>query len=161
MAKETGEPKFYLTAEGLQKLKDELTYLIEVRKPQIAERLHDAIKQGDLSENADYTEAKEQQAFLEGRIKELENMIRNAAMIEDQDGAKGVVRIGSTVTVVEQGLTDNEVFMIVGKAEADPTQGKISNESPIGAAMMGKKAKDSVKAKTPNGSVVFKIVKVE
>jgi transcription elongation factor GreA len=161
MSNDVGEPKFYLTAEGLQKLKDELAFLIDVRKPQLAERLHDAIKQGDLSENADYTEAKEQQAFLEGRIKEVENMIRNAAMIEDVDGAKGVVRIGSKVTVVEQGSSDNEVFMIVGKAEANPVNGKISNESPIGAALMGKKAKDSVKANTPNGSIVFKIVRVE
>jgi transcription elongation factor GreA len=156
-----GGEKFYLTAEGLQKLKDELQFLNDVRKPELAARLHDAIKQGDLSENADYTAAKEEQGFLEGRIKELETMVRNAALIDEQQNKAGIVRIGSKVTVQEHGTADDEVFMIVGKAEADPPKGKISNESPIGSALVGKKAGDRVRAKTPGGEITFKIVKVE
>lgn len=153
--------KIYLTAEGLKKLKDELVFLTDVRKPELAQRLHDAIKQGDLSENADYTAAKEEQGFLEGRIKELDTMIRNAALIDEQTRDVTNVRIGSKVTVQEVGTSDDEVFMIVGKAEADPNKGKISNESPIGGALMGKKVGDKVKANAPGGPISFKIVRVE
>ena len=160
-AGQTDAHKIYLTAEGLKKLKDELTFLIDVRKVELAQRLHDAIKQGDLSENADYTAAKEEQGFLEGRIKELENMLRDAALIDEQTKDVTNARIGSKVTVQEVGTSENEVFMIVGKAEADPNRGKISNESPIGSALMGKKVGDRVKANAPGGAISFKVVKVE
>ena len=161
IAGQTDANKIYLTAEGLKKLKDELAFLIDVRKPDIAQRLHDAIKQGDLSENADYTSAKEEQGFLEGRIKELENMFRDATLIDEQTRDVTNVRIGSKVTVQEIGTSDDEEFMIVGKAEADPNKGKISNESPIGNALMGKKVGDEVKATAPGGAISFKVVRVE
>ncbi len=151
----------YLTAAGKKKLQDELEFLRTVRAEELAKRLHDAIKQGDLSENADYTAAKEEQSFLLGRMQDLERMLRDAVILDDVKVDKGRVSIGSTVTVVEQGDDLKEVYMIVGKAEADPAKGKISNESPLGAALLGKKLGDTVKLQTPGGATAFKIGKVD
>ena len=118
-----------------------------------------AIKQGDLSENADYIAAKEDQAFLEGRIRTIEGMLRHVTLIEEQTG--GAVRIGSRVTVAEVGLDDPETFSVVGAAEADPTKGKISNESPLGKALLDKQVGDEVEIEAPGGKIKFKIVEIE
>lgn len=153
--------KTYLTAEGAQKLRDELKLLMEVRKPELAERLRSAIQQGDLSENADYTAAKEEQSFLEGRILALERMLSEMVLIDESGGATGDVRMGNRVTVQEEGFTDNETFQIVGAAEADPVAGKISNVSPLGHALLGKRPGAKVRVQTPGGVSSFKILRVE
>lgn len=153
--------KTYLTAEGAQKLRDELAYLRDVKRPDLAERLRAAIQQGDLSENADYTAAKEEQGFLEGRIMALERMLAEVVILDENAPAMGDVRMGSRVTVVEEGFSDQETFQIVGAAEADPMGGKISNVSPLGQALMNKRTGAKVRVTTPAGPTVFKIVKIE
>ena len=149
----------YLTPEGKLKLEEELKLLTTTKRKELAERLNFAIKQGDLSENADYTAAKEDQAFLEGRIRTLENMLRHVSIIEGQTG--GAVRIGSRVTVKEVGYEDNETFNIVGAAEANPVNGKISNESPLGSALIDRHIGDEVQIDAPGGKITFKIVAIE
>jgi transcription elongation factor GreA len=151
----------YLTAAGKQKLQEELEFLRTVRAQELAQRLHDAIKQGDLSENADYTAAKEEQAFLVGRMQDLDRMLRDAVILDDVKIEKGRVGVGSKVTVKEVGFDEEEVYMIVGKAEADPPKGKISNESPIGQALLNKKVGETIKVNAPGGVTAFKIVKVD
>jgi len=121
----------FLTSEGIEELRRELDYLVNVRRPELARILRRAIQQGDLSENADYIAAKEEQAFLEGRIQQIETMLRNAVLIEG-NGPAGVVDLGSQVTVLEEGRETPEVFRIVGPAEADPLNGKVSHQSPWG-----------------------------
>lgn len=153
--------KTYLTAEGAQKLRDELAYLRDVKRPDLAERLRAAIQQGDLSENADYTAAKEEQGFLEGRIMALERMLAEVVILDDRASVAGDVRIGSRVTVVEEGFSDQETFQIVGAAEADPMGGKISNVSPLGQALIGKRIGAKVRITTPAGPTIFKILKIE
>ena len=153
--------KTFLTAEGAQKLRDELAYLRDVKRRELAERLRSAIQQGDLSENADYTAAKEEQSFLEGRILALERMLVEVVILDESKTKLGEVRMGNRVTVVEDGLDDNETFQIVGPAEADPMGGKISNVSPLGQALIGKKIGAKVRVTTPGGPAVFKIVKIE
>jgi transcription elongation factor GreA len=153
--------KTYLTADGAQKLRDELAYLRDVKRPELAGRLRAAIQQGDLSENADYTAAKEEQGFLEGRILELERMLAEVVILDESASVLGEVRMGSRVTVVEEGFDDMETFQIVGAAEADPMGGRISNVSPLGQALIGKKVGAKVRVNTPGGATVFKIVKVE
>lgn len=148
----------YLTPEGETKLKRELAELKGPRREALAQRLRSAIQMGDLSENADYHKAKEDQAFLEGRIQEIEATLRNAVIIEKS--LTGVVSIGSHVTIQEQDF-DPETFYVVGAKEADPRNGKISNESPIGHALMDHKVGDVVEADTPGGKIRFKILKVE
>ena len=148
----------YLTPEGEAKLKAELAELTGSRREELAQRLRSAIQMGDLSENADYHKAKEDQAFLEGRIQEIEAILRMATIVEKQKS--DVVMVGSRVTVQEEG-SDPETFSMVGAKEADPRNGKISNESPIGSALMGRKAGETVEAQTPGGSIKFKIIKVE
>lgn len=158
---DSSENKTYLTAEGAQKLRDELKHLTEVKKLELAERLRAAIQQGDLSENADYTAAKEEQGFLEGRILALERMLGEAVIIEESAKGSDDVRMGSRVTVQEDGFTEKETFQIVGAAEADPAAGKISNVSPLGQVLLGKRAGAKVKVKTPDGATTFKIVRVD
>ncbi|MFN8386805.1 MAG: transcription elongation factor GreA [Anaerolineales bacterium] len=150
--------QMYLTPEGEAKLKAELAELTGARREELAQRLRSAIQMGDLSENADYHKAKEDQAFSEGRIQEIEATLRMATIVEKKQS--DVVMVGSRVTVQEEGF-DPETFSMVGAKEADPRNNKISNESPIGSALMGHKAGDVVEAQTPGGSVKFKIVKVE
>lgn len=153
--------KTYLTAEGAQKLRDELAYLRDVKRPDLAERLRAAIQQGDLSENADYTAAKEEQGFLEGRIMALERMLAEVIILDESAPVAGDVRIGSRVTVVEEGFSDQETFQIVGAAEADPMGGKISNVSPLGQGLIGKRVGAKVRVATPAGPTIFKILKIE
>jgi transcription elongation factor GreA len=146
----------YLTAEGAEELRRELDQLINVRRPELAVKLKEAVEDGDLKENANYHDAKEQQAFVEGRIQYLEHILRSAVIISN-NGASDDVRIGSEVTIVEDGSDDEETYMIVGAAEANPREGKISNESPIGSALLGRRKGDKVRVKTPGGEVMFKI----
>lgn len=148
----------YLTPEGEAKLKAELAELTGPRREELAQRLRAAIQMGDLSENADYHKAKEDQAFLEGRIQEIEATLRIAVVVEKKQS--DFVTVGSRVTVQEEGF-DPETFDLVGAKEADPRNGKISNESPIGAALMDHKVGDAVEATTPAGKTRLKILKVE
>ncbi len=149
----------YLTAEGAAKLESELVELKGPRREAIAKRLRSAIQMGDLSENADYHKAKEDQGFLEGRIQEIEFMLRNAVIIE-KSGRGDTITIGSHVTIQEAG-SDPETYHVVGAKEADPRHGKISNESPIGRASMDHKVGDTIEAETPGGKIKFKILKIE
>ncbi|MGQ9815661.1 MAG: transcription elongation factor GreA [Candidatus Roseilinea sp.] len=151
----------YLTADGARELREELEYLKNVKRPDLAARLRHAIQQGDLSENADYHAAKEEQGFLEGRILELERLLRDSVILDESSQNIGRVRLGVKVTVVEQGFDEHEVFQLVGRAEANPAQGKISNESPLGKALIGKKVGEIVRVAAPGGETVFKILKIE
>lgn len=149
----------FLTPEGHQKLEDELEYLKSVRRPQVAQAIHEAKMDGDVTENAGYEEAKRQQAFLEGRIMTIEAMLKNAVLIE-ADGTSDRVILGSRVTVAEDGF-EPETYVIVGSAEAAPAEGRISNESPLGKALMGHQVGDQVVFKTPGGSVEVAILHIE
>ena len=149
----------YLTAEGAARMRAELEELTGPKREELAARLRSAIQMGDLSENADYHKAKEDQGFLEGRIRELEYILRNAVIIED-NGDNDMVAIGSHVTIQEEDFPD-ETYHLVGPAEADPTNGMISYESPIGSALMDHKVGDTVEAETPGGVIRFKILKIE
>jgi transcription elongation factor GreA len=148
----------YLTAEGAEKLKAELKELTGPRREELSQRLRSAIQMGDLSENADYHKAKEDQAFLEGRIQEIEAVLRTAVIVEKKHS--DVVTVGSTVTVQEDDFTP-ETYYLVGAKEADPRNGKISNESPIGRALMEHRVGDVVEAETPGGKLKIKILKIE
>jgi transcription elongation factor GreA len=151
----------FLTEEGAEELRKELDELITIKRPALAVQLKEAISQGDLSENADYSDAKEQQAFLEGRIQYLENLLRHATIIKD-DGEGGVpvdVQPGLEVTIQGEG-DPPETYRIVGAAEADPRSGKISNESPIGSALLGRRKGDVVKVQTPGGEWEVKILDI-
>ena len=152
------QPIQYLTPEGEAKLTAELADLTGPRREELAQRLRSAIQMGDLSENADYHKAKEDQAFLEGRIQEIEAVLRNAVIIEKKSSDK--VEVGTTVTI-QEGDFDPETFYVVGAKEADPRNGRISNESPIGAALMGHKVGETVEVQTPGGKMKFKILKIE
>ena len=153
------EPEAYLTKQGEADLRNELKELIEVKRPELARRLKEAIAQGDLKENADYHDAKEQQGFIEGRIQHIEAILRDATIIED-NGPSDEVRIGSTVVIREEGIDGDDVYEIVGSAEANPRKGKISHESPIGKALLGKEKGQQVKVEIPDGTVIFKIIDV-
>jgi transcription elongation factor GreA len=156
------KPESFLTPDGVAQVKAELDELIQVKRPALALRLHDAIKMGDLSENADYHAAKEDQSFMEGRIQELENLLRTAIIIAAPDGsAAEVVEMGRTITVREKGDYTEETYTLVGAKEANPREGKISNESPIGKALRGKRVGDIAVAETPAGTVRFEILKIE
>ena len=150
----------YLTAEGLENLKEELAHLKGPKRKELAKRLRIAIDQGDLKENADYIATKEEQGFVEGRIQELEYMIRNAVIIEKSSGQQDIVDLGTQVTIQEDGF-EPETYHIVGKNEANPREGRISNESPIGEALMGKRVGDDVQVKTPNGKIIFTVVEIK
>jgi transcription elongation factor GreA len=152
-----------LTKEGLKKLKEEYELLKTVRRKEIAQRLKEAISYGDLSENAEYEEAKNEQAFMEGRILELEKQIKNAKIISEKHTKKKsqTVEIGSEVTVRERGGRDeDETYIIVGSTEADPIEYKISNESPMGKALIGKSKGDVVDVQAPGGKYRYEIVKI-
>lgn len=147
----------YLTQERLDELKKELEELKTVRRTEVAERLKRAKELGDLSENAEYMEAREEQNRVEMRIVELENLIKTAIVIKPADGSRGA-RVGSTLEAERDGQV--KAFNIVGPNETDPTAGKISNESPLGRAFLGKKAGDIVKVKTPAGEATYKVLSV-
>lgn len=149
----------FLTAEGATKLKAELEELKGPRREELSRRLRSAIQMGDLSENADYHKAKEDQGFLEGRIQEIEAILHNAVIIE-KSANTDVVSIGDHVTI-QEGNFPPETYQVVGAKEADPRNGRISNESPIGSAIMDHKVGDIVEANTPGGKMKFKILKIE
>jgi transcription elongation factor GreA len=149
----------YLTPEGEAKLNAELQELKGPKREELSQRLRSAIQMGDLSENADYHKAKEDQGFLEGRIQEIEAILRNTVIIEETQ-SRGVVFIGSHVTI-QEGSDDPETYHLVGPTEADPRHGRISYESPIGRALMDKKVGDVAEAETPGGKLKFKILKIE
>ena len=152
--------KTYLTAAGAEKMRVELVELTGPRREEMAKRLRSAIQEGDLSENADYIKAKEDQGFLEGRIQELEYLLANAIIVENNNGTHDTVDIGAKVTVKESDYTP-DTYTIVGSKEADPQNGLLSNESPIGRVLMGKKEGDEVVAETPAGDITLRILKVE
>jgi len=149
----------FLTAEGAAKLRAELKELKGPRREKLSQRLRSAIQMGDLAENADYHKAKEDQGFLEGRIQEIEVILRNAVIVE-KSANTDAVSIGSHVTIQEADLPP-ETYQVVGVKEANPRNGKISNESPIGSAIMDRKVGDVVEADTPNGKMKFRILKIE
>lgn len=151
----------YLTAEGLKKLQEEYEYLTGTRRKEVAQMIAEAKAEGDISENAGYDEAKTAQGFLEGRIRELENMLKNAQVIEDGNQPKGVVSLGRTVIVREVGTDFEETYTIVGSVEADPTRGRISNSSPIGNALIGKRVGQKATVQTPDGEIVLEVLKIE
>jgi transcription elongation factor GreA len=151
----------FLTKEGFQKLQEELDHLRTAKRQEVAERLHEAMEGGELIENAEYEAAKNEQAFVEGRIQELDLLLATAQIIEENGKTKknDAIQVGSKVTIKE-GNFEAETFTIVGAAEANPREGKISNESPIGKAILGRKLGDIVKVETPGGTYNVKIIKV-
>lgn len=150
----------YLTADGLLKLKAEFEQLKGPAREDLAKRLRFAIQQGDLSENADYIQAKEEQGFLEGRIQELTEILNNYQIIDEHVGVREKVEIGAHITIQEADY-DPETYHLVGPKEANPVNSRISHESPIGRAMLGKRVGDLVIAETPNGLITFKIIAIE
>lgn len=157
----TNNQPVYLTAEGLKKIQDEYEYLTGTRRKEVAQMIAEAKAEGDISENAGYDEAKTAQGFLEGRIRELENLLKNAQVIEEGRQTKGEVALGSTVIVRESGTDYEETYTIVGSVEADPTKGRISNSSPIGKALIGKRKGQKTTVQTPGGEIIFDILKIE
>ena len=157
--KEMSESKKYImTYEGVKKLEDELEYLKTVKRKEITEKIKVALGYGDLSENSEYDEAKNEQAFVEGRIMQLENMLKNATIVDESDIPTDVVSIGAKVKVKDYDFDEEVEYMIVGSAEADPMSYKISNESPVGNAFMGKKVGDVVEVSVPGGVSKFEIL---
>jgi len=153
-------PTNFLTKEGFEKLQGELEYLRTVKRQEVADRLHEAMEGGELIENAEYEAAKNEQAFVEGRIQELEMLLATARVIEDDKKKKNdTVQVGSTVTIQEGGF-EEETYTIVGAAEANPQDGKISNESPIGKAILNHRAGDVVQVEAPDGAYKVRIIKI-
>jgi len=147
----------YISKDGLLKLRRELEDMVSLRRPEIAQRIHDAKEHGDLTENAEYEDAKNEQAFVEGRIQTLESLIKNATII-DEHHSNDHVQIGSTVRV--DGPDGPESFTIVGSTEARPTEGRISNESPVGRALLGRRSGDKVTVHVPAGDIAYRIVAI-
>ena len=152
-------PTSYLTREGYEKLQLELEHLRTQKRREIAERLQEAMEDGELIENAEYEDAKNEQAFVEGRIKELELLLANARVIDESNGQHETVQVGCRVTIREGDL-EPETYFIVGPAEADPRLGRISHESPIGKALINHKVGDTVKVEAPGGAYTVEILKV-
>ena len=156
------QKKYLLTPEGLEKLKNELNMLVNDRRKEVIERIQEAVSHGDLSENADYAQAKEEQSFIEGRIQEIEDMIKNAEII-DTNTKHSTVTIGSTIVVaVDDGEKKSErKYIIVGSNEANPTLGKISNESLVGRMLLGRKVGEKFPIATPAGEMSYEIKAIE
>jgi transcription elongation factor GreA len=155
------EKVFPMTQAGKEKLIQELEQLKTVKRKEVVERIKIARSFGDLSENSEYDSAKEEQAFVEGRITTLENMIRNAKIITEDEMATDTVSLGRSVTFIELPDGDEETYTIVGSAEADPFEGKISNDSPIAKSLLGKKVGDEVSVQTPGGEMNVRIVLIK
>ncbi|HWI50352.1 MAG TPA: transcription elongation factor GreA [Rummeliibacillus sp.] len=155
------EKQYPMTAAGKQKLEEELDYLITTKRKEVVERIKIARGFGDLSENSEYDAAKDEQGFVEGRISLLQTMIRNAMIIEEGTSASDIVTIGRTVTFKELPDEDEESYTIVGSAEADPFEGRISNDSPIAKGLMGNKVGDRVKISTPGGDMDVEIISIK
>jgi transcription elongation factor GreA len=153
------EEKIFVTLEGRHKLEEELEYLRTVRRAEVAERIHSAKEEGDIMENAAYDYAKEEQAFVVGRIQALETTLSQAILIEG--GSTDEVGLGARVTLMERGVDTPETYQIVGSVEADPANGRISNESPIGKALLNHRVGDEVAVSTPGGILHFQIVNIE
>ena len=154
------EKQYPMTIAGKQKLEEELEHLKTVKRKEVVERIKIARSFGDLSENSEYDSAKEEQGFVEGRITTIESMLRNALIIEES-GASDVVSLGKTVSFIELPDGDEEEYTIVGSAEADPFEGRISNDSPIAKALLGRKVDDVVKLTTPGGDMEVRIVAIK
>ncbi|NLB80606.1 MAG: transcription elongation factor GreA [Clostridiaceae bacterium] len=149
-----------LTYEGLEKLEKELEHLKTVGRKEIAEKIKQALSFGDLSENSEYDEAKNEQAQMETRIVKIEKMLKNAKVIDEEDVSTDVVSLGSKVTILDIQMQEEIEYIIVGSAEANPMELKISDESPVGSALIGKKVGDVVEATVPAGTLEFKIIKI-
>ena len=154
------DKKTVLTYEGLRKIEEELEYLKVVKRKEIAERIKEARGQGDLSENAEYDAAREEQAKMETEILVLEKMLRNAEVIDDNEVSSDVITVGSTVKLFDEDFEEEVEYTIVGSAEADPVEGRISNESPVGRGLLGHKSGDTVVINAPQGEVVFKVLEI-
>lgn len=154
------EKDVYLTAEGLERLENELDDLKSVKRKEIAERIKQALAFGDISENSEYDQAKNEQAKLEERIVKLENILRNAKLIDEDEISTEVVSVGSRVEVLDIEFDETMEYVIVGSAEADPYNGKISNESPVGGALLGGKTGDIVDVQVPDGIIKYKIISI-
>ena len=152
--------KYIMTYEGVKKLEDELEHLKTVKRKEITEKIKVALGYGDLSENSEYDEAKNEQAFTEGRIIQLENMLKNAEVVDENDISTDVVSIGSKVKVKDYEFDEEVDYTIVGSAEADPMEFKISNESPVGRGLMGKKVGDIVEVTVPGGVIKFEVLEI-
>jgi transcription elongation factor GreA len=153
-----------LTQEGLDRLQEELYFLEHTRREELADRLHRALEDGqddDFVDNAALEAARNDQSFVEGRILELKDILSNYELIEDDGQPSDIVRIGHTVTVVEEGFDEEEEYVLVGAAEADPAAGRISNESPLGRVLLGAKVGESVRVNAPNGVLNFRIAKID
>lgn len=153
--------KVVMTYDGLKKMEQELENLKTVRRKEVAEKIKEARGQGDLSENAEYDAAKEEQGEIESRIIQLENLLRNAEVIDEDVLKMDVVNLGSKVTVLDVEFDEEMEYTIVGSTEADPMNGRISNESPLGMALLGQKVGATVMADTPDGEVAFKILNIQ
>lgn len=148
--------KQFLTREGLEELEKRLRILQNVRRLEVAERLHNALQEGgDLAENQEYHDAKNEQAYIESEILRLSGIVRHAVVINEDDIDNSTVQVGNRVTIFDKSIKEEEVFHIVGSAEANPRLGKISMESPVGRALLGAKVKDKVKVETPDGVIIF------
>lgn len=152
--------KFIMTYEGVKKLEEELEYLKTVKRKEITEKIKVALGYGDLSENSEYDEAKNDQAFTEGRIIQLENMLKNAVVVDESEIPKDKVSVGSIVKVMDYEFDEEVEYTIVGSAEADPMNFKISNESPVGSALIGKKVGDVVEVAVPSGVSKFEVLEI-
>lgn len=155
------EKEVLLTPEGLQKLEEELEHLKGVKRREVAERIKLAISYGDISENSEYEDAKNEQAFIEGRILTLEKMLRNARIIQEDEVQTDLVSIGSTVLLKDLEFDEEVTYTIVGSAEADPASNKISNESPVGRALIGKAIGSTVDVSVPAGTIQFQILNIK
>ena len=154
------EKDIFFTPEGLEKMEAEIEYLKTVRRKEVADRIKVALGYGDLSENSEYDEAKNEQAQLEERIVKLENMVRNARVIDEDDLNTEIVNVGSTVAVKDLSDGEEDEFTIVGSAEADPLSGKISNESPVGGKLLGAKVGDVIEVEIPDGMIKYEVVSI-
>jgi transcription elongation factor GreA len=154
------EKKTVLTYEGLKRLEDELQDLKVVRRKDVAAKIKEARGQGDLSENAEYDAAKEEQAEIEARISLLEKMLRNAEVIDEEELDINSISIGSKVTILDMEFDEKIVYLIVGSTEADPIGGRISNESPLGAALLSRKVGDTVTVEAPDGEIMYRILEI-
>ena len=155
------DKRVMLTEEGLKKLEEKLEYLKSVRRIEVAERIKQAIDFGDISENSEYEDAKNEQAFIEGEILNLEKMLRNSDIIQEDQTTKGTVRMGDTVVIKDVEFDEDMTYTLVGSAEADPAENKISNESPVGAAIIGQEVGKTVEVRVPAGTLKYQIMEIK
>ncbi|WP_368489128.1 transcription elongation factor GreA [Clostridium sp. BJN0013] len=156
----SGLKKYVMTYEGIKKLENELEYLKTVKRKEITEKIKVALSFGDLSENSEYDSAKNEQAFVEGRIVQLETMLKNSSIVDEDEVPLDIVGIGSIVKVKDYDLDEEVEYLIVGSAEADPINNKISNESPVGKGLIGKKPGDVIEIQVPDGVSKYKILNI-